>query len=222
MPVVKDGDVKQELLNAAKELFYEKGYDDTSVNSITEKVGVSKGAFYHYFQSKEDVLEEVTNQYIEKEIKITRETANDTRLNAREKINRLINEVLVHKALNKDERQKISNVFEHEGNIKFLRKLADNKIRILNPLYRAIIEEGSRDGYFDTIFPEEAAEQVIHLVIILNSMITKLASGIGEKPDNIKVIKIKVEAYQEAIARILGTEKGSIDFSEVIRVFETS
>jgi len=56
MRISKDGDIrKQELLDAALQLFYEKGYEKTSVNDIIEKVGVSKGAFYYYFKSKEEV-----------------------------------------------------------------------------------------------------------------------------------------------------------------------
>ncbi|MCK4578956.1 MAG: TetR/AcrR family transcriptional regulator, partial [Candidatus Marinimicrobia bacterium] len=43
---------KTEFLDAARELFYSLGYEQTSVNTIIEKVGVSKGTFYHYFKSK--------------------------------------------------------------------------------------------------------------------------------------------------------------------------
>ncbi|MBA1334668.1 MAG: Transcriptional regulator, AcrR family [Firmicutes bacterium] len=219
MPSAKDGDVKQALLNAATELFYEQGYDNTSVNSIIEKVGVSKGAFYHYFKSKEDVLEAVANRHIESEIKITHEAAEDSRLNAVEKINRIINDVLVHKALNMEERQKLSGMFEHEGNIKFLRKIAENKIKMLRLPYRVIIEQGIREGSFTVSFPEEAAEQIIHMLITLNSVVTRLASGIEERPGNVEIIRRKIGAYREAIERILGAEEGSISFSEAAGIF---
>ena len=56
--ISKDYDVrKQEFLDAAQKLFYEQGYDQTSVNTIIDAVGVSKGTFYHYFKSKEDLLD---------------------------------------------------------------------------------------------------------------------------------------------------------------------
>ncbi|MFW6006045.1 MAG: TetR/AcrR family transcriptional regulator [Candidatus Bipolaricaulota bacterium] len=48
---------RDELLEAASDLFLENGYRDTSVNSIVESIGVSKGTFYYYFDSKEDVLD---------------------------------------------------------------------------------------------------------------------------------------------------------------------
>ncbi|EDY45370.1 TetR/AcrR family transcriptional regulator [Streptomyces sp. SPB074] len=51
--------VPQRLLAAATRLFAEQGYDRTSVQEIVEAAGVTKGALYHYFGSKEDLLQEV-------------------------------------------------------------------------------------------------------------------------------------------------------------------
>ena len=51
--------VPQRLLAAATRLFAEQGYDRTSVQEIVEAAGVTKGALYHYFGSKEDLLHEV-------------------------------------------------------------------------------------------------------------------------------------------------------------------
>ncbi|MFD8569572.1 TetR/AcrR family transcriptional regulator [Streptomyces sp. NPDC059639] len=51
--------VPQRLLAAATRLFAEQGYDRTSVQEIVEAAGVTKGALYHYFGSKDDLLHEV-------------------------------------------------------------------------------------------------------------------------------------------------------------------
>ncbi|MGW6507380.1 helix-turn-helix domain-containing protein, partial [Streptomyces niveus] len=51
--------VPQRLLAAATRLFAEQGYGSTSVQEIVEAAGVTKGALYHYFGSKEDLLQEV-------------------------------------------------------------------------------------------------------------------------------------------------------------------
>lgn len=220
MAMEKEHDVKQELLNAAMELFYEKGYDATSVNAIIQKVGVSKGAFYHYFKSKEEVLEAVVEQYIEKEIEITHRVAKDYSLNAIEKITQLINEVLGYKALNIKKRLKISSVLQDEGNIKFQRKVVENKFKKLHLPYKAIIQQGIEEGVFHPFYLEETVEQIMHMIVILNSAVTRLASVIEENPDNDKIIKQKIEAYGDSIERILGVLKGSINLSEVIKLFE--
>ena len=46
------------IFDTAVELFEKKGYDRVSINDICKKAGVSTGAFYHYFKSKDQVLRE--------------------------------------------------------------------------------------------------------------------------------------------------------------------
>ena len=47
---------KGKIVSAAWKLFYEQGYDDTTVEEIVEESGTSRGSFYHYFKSKDDLL----------------------------------------------------------------------------------------------------------------------------------------------------------------------
>jgi AcrR family transcriptional regulator len=70
-----------EFLDTARQLFFEKGYEKTSVNDIIEKVGVAKGTFYHYFKSKEDLLDQLVNQFIEKSLSTVGEMMERTDLN---------------------------------------------------------------------------------------------------------------------------------------------
>lgn len=57
--VDRETPVPQRLLAVATRLFAERGYDRTSVQEIVEAAGVTKGALYHYFGSKDDLLHEV-------------------------------------------------------------------------------------------------------------------------------------------------------------------
>lgn len=47
---------KGKIINAAWDLFYERGYEDTTVDEIIEQSGTSKGSFYHYFEGKDALL----------------------------------------------------------------------------------------------------------------------------------------------------------------------
>ena len=58
---------KDEILSVAYNLFITKGYDNTSVDEIIEKVNIAKGTFYYYFTSKEEMLDEVINKMINEE-----------------------------------------------------------------------------------------------------------------------------------------------------------
>jgi AcrR family transcriptional regulator len=45
-----------EILAAAQDLFYEKGYEKTTTRELAERVGISKAAVYHHFENKEEIL----------------------------------------------------------------------------------------------------------------------------------------------------------------------
>lgn len=53
-------EAKSKIVEAARIVFAKKGYHDTTMDDVAKKVGVSKGALYSYFKSKEDLLEEIT------------------------------------------------------------------------------------------------------------------------------------------------------------------
>lgn len=50
---------RKKIINAAKALIAEKGFENTSIDDIAKKAGVSTGSFYTYFKKKEDVVEEL-------------------------------------------------------------------------------------------------------------------------------------------------------------------
>lgn len=58
----------QRLQKKGLELFYKKGYYNTSVDEVLEALELSKGAFYHHFKSKEDFLESIIKELISKKI----------------------------------------------------------------------------------------------------------------------------------------------------------
>lgn len=58
-------DVRTSILNAAVKLFGQRGYHATSLQDIIEAAGCSKGAFYHYFESKEDLVRIIHDTYLD-------------------------------------------------------------------------------------------------------------------------------------------------------------
>lgn len=62
---------RSKIVSAAWELFYEKGYDDTTVDDIVERSGTSKGSFYHYFAGKDALLSSLSTLFDEKYMALT-------------------------------------------------------------------------------------------------------------------------------------------------------
>ena len=87
--VKKAEERRSEILQKAQELFYTHGYAKTSVSMVIDALGISKGAFYHYFKSKEELLDSlaaVLSQNIKSRIEAG---VNDQNLNAIEKLNKM-------------------------------------------------------------------------------------------------------------------------------------
>jgi len=73
MPKKTKSNTKQKIVNAAWKLFYEQGYDDTTVEDIVFESETSKGSFYHYFESKDALMGTLADVFDEKydELKTT-------------------------------------------------------------------------------------------------------------------------------------------------------
>lgn len=56
---------RAKLIRSARTLFHEQGYGATGVATILREAGVNSGSFYHFFPSKEALLEAVLDQYLE-------------------------------------------------------------------------------------------------------------------------------------------------------------
>ena len=69
-----------EFLDAAESLFYSRGYEETAVSDIVNKVEVAQGTFYNYFSSKEAVLETIVSRHISKIYREIEDIANSDRI----------------------------------------------------------------------------------------------------------------------------------------------
>ena len=56
-------ETQRKILDIAFRLFSEKGYDHTTIQDIVDALGMSKGAVYHHFKSKEDILDHLYDRY---------------------------------------------------------------------------------------------------------------------------------------------------------------
>lgn len=55
---------RNQIVEAAFELFANEGYAKTSISSVAKRAGISKGLIYHYFESKESILEAIFDQLV--------------------------------------------------------------------------------------------------------------------------------------------------------------
>lgn len=81
---------KEKILLSAQNLFSSKGYDETTMDDIAEFSGNTKGALYHHYKSKQDILRAMILQYIENLSDYMKALTLDTQLSAKQKIHQII------------------------------------------------------------------------------------------------------------------------------------
>ena len=209
---------KREFLLTALDLFSEKGYEKTTIQDIIDRMGVSKGAFYHYFNSKEDVLITVANNYAAEAIRLIKDISTREDLTAVEKINALIESVNKYKSVREEERAKIKGVFNREENLKLERKIFKSLKGKASAYLKEIIDTGVKEGAMgDPVNSEELASFILYVLHSLNSAMDELNDELfdEEKPLETREFNEKLEEklifYEEMLNRILKIKKGSIN-----------
>ncbi len=202
---------KNELLNVAQELFFTKGYRRTSVDAIIKKVGVSKGTFYYYFKSKEDLMNKLvkrmTNQILIEVKKITERTD----LDALAKLNRAYITTREVKLENIELIKLYLKVLYKDENIMLRHKIYMSNIDLLVPEFAKIIQQGVEEKVFNTPFPSKAARIIFELAQILSDSTAKLLLEMDENHEIIEKFGKEIDIYEDGIERIVGAKKGSIN-----------
>lgn len=204
---------KQEFLDAARELFYTAGYDETSVATIIDKVGVSKGTFYHYFNSKDELLDDLVKHLTKTIIDALSEVVDDPEIDAITKMNKIFERSGDYKVTNKDLIMTLIRTLYNDKNLRLRLKMNERTLELMSPLMLKIINQGLAEGVFDTAFPEEVSEMIFTLAIGMGEKIAHLILGIDEHPENAEILFSTFDMYQNAIERFLGAPEGSIHFS---------
>ncbi|MBP1046299.1 TetR/AcrR family transcriptional regulator [Enterococcus sp. BWM-S5] len=198
MRTVKEHDErKTEILDTAKRLFLSKGYDKTTINDILKEIGIAKGTFYHYFKSKEEVMEAVVMRVIEQDMITAKDIAANSELSALDKI---IQYLLAQLPSENEEKSDMVDQFPKVENALMKQRAMEGTLQHICPILAEIIEEGNRSGEFQTPFPLEAIQFLIAGIQTLldERMIT---------PDE-EAMKRRIQSFIDIIFKVIGiTEK---------------
>ena len=90
---MKEQKTRKLILQTASAVFFEKGYEDTTVRDILEASGVSTGSFYHFFPSKEELFEAVVSSYLDRYVQDAEAILTDEAFPVRERVERMIGRI---------------------------------------------------------------------------------------------------------------------------------
>lgn len=203
---------RQEFLNAARELFYLNGYEETSVSAILKKLDLAKGTFYHYFNSKEDLLDELVEHLTKDIVGMLGAFVDDPDIDAITKMNKIFESSGNYKAANKDIIMTVIRTMYSNKNLRMRLKMNARTIELMTPVMSKVIRQGMDEGVFDIEFPDEASTMLFSMLMGMGEKTADLILEIDEHPENAEAIIRYLEMYQHAMERFLGAPDGSIHF----------
>lgn len=153
----------EQILSVSAKLFTEKSYEKTSIQDIIDTLGMSKGAIYHHFKSKEEILEAVMDQQFSYAAEmLSHLIANTEAPNARLKLIQIL-----EKLLSDPKAHTLDKVLSHQiKNPQFVLTGMKNGVEKDAPIIAQIMIQGQEDGSITTESPYECAEVFMLLINI--------------------------------------------------------
>jgi AcrR family transcriptional regulator len=142
------------ILDIAAQLFMEKGYEQTTMQNIVDGLGMSKGAIFYHFKSKEDVMDGVIRRMVDSIVEHANAIAGDSTLSVNQKMREAILSMNVSEGIGKEvitELHKPSNAQMHQTTM-------TQTIRAVVPILVKIVEQGIDEGVYKTPYPQETLE----------------------------------------------------------------
>ncbi len=209
--VVKKHAVRRdEILDEAQRLISTRGYEQMTVQEIVDALHVAKGTFYHYFDSKESVLEAMVERMIEAMEQQFRPVLNDPQLPALDKLNHFFSSVGRYKAARQPLMLGMLRVWYADENAIVRQKVRATMLRRIAPLWAEVVRQGVEEGVFTTDYPEEAGEIVFSMAQDLVDALGVLVLSFDPARGDLGRIERTVAAYTSAVERALGAPRHSL------------
>jgi AcrR family transcriptional regulator len=210
--VVKKAEERRtEILDAAQGLFLSRGYDATTVNDLLNAVGISKGAFYHYFSAKEDVLQALVWRMAEQGLATVSPIIEREDLGPLEKLKLFFTEGQRFRKEHATALRPLIEVFFRDENVRLRLRGTEQMIELVAPRLARVLEEGARTGVFDLDDPGETARLVLNLgTLVHEAFATALKLAASSKSEAVALLSKRVASYERALERLLGIPKHSL------------
>ncbi|PFI81273.1 TetR/AcrR family transcriptional regulator [Bacillus cereus] len=202
MRIVKEYEERRkEILETAERLFLTKGYTKTTVNDILKEIGIAKGTFYHYFKSKEEVMDEIIMRIIKEDVTKAKRIVSNPNIPVLDKLFKILME---QSPKSGDVKEKMIEQFHQPNNAEMHQKSLVQSIIHLSPVLTEVLEQGIEEGIFSTPYPQETIE------LLLSSAQVIFDDGLFQwKPEE---MMRRAKAYIKMMEVSVGAKEGSFDY----------
>lgn len=187
-----------------------RGYDRFSIQDILDATGASKGAFYHYFDSKDALLDAIVDRIAEEGLSRVQPVLDDGSLTAPEKLQAVFGGIAACKAERSDLIMRSMRVWASDDNVVVRERLRRHTSQRQLQLLEAIVQQGIAEGCFTSRHPDQLARVVVGFLVSMRELAMELWIGRQEGTIAFEEVKGTFDAYLEAFERIVGARPGSL------------
>jgi AcrR family transcriptional regulator len=202
--------VREDLIVAATELFTEQGFAATSVDAVNVRAGVSKGAFYHHFSSKSELLDAVVERVVSQAHERIMSTIGTTG-SALDRFNRMLTATRHFRRDAITARPNIERALHSPENAPLREKMRAHRIELAAPHVAAIIRQGVQEGVFSVEDPEAAARVFLLITqAVSDDAVLELQRERLPRAESRKRLLARLSAMYRAIEGLLAAPPGSL------------
>lgn len=201
------------FVDAAQRLITAKGYEEMSIQDVLAATGASKGAFYHYFDSKAALLDAVIERMIEQSSAVIAPILGDPSLTALARLRTVFSAMAAWKWERSDLVLQLLKVWTADENAVVREKFRRRAGAWMTPVFGAIVAQGVEEGSFDVAAsPEHTARVLVTLHLAAGEAATDLFLACHAGTVTFPEVEEALHAYPEAAERLLGLTPGAFPF----------
>jgi AcrR family transcriptional regulator len=202
------------ILHATQQLVFSKGFERMTVQDVLDELGMSIGAFYHYFDSKRALLDGLIQSMLDDMVQVLLPVVHDPHLLATEKLQRYFATMFRWRTDHRDALQALVQVWYADENAPVRQRLRSVMLARLSALLTEILQQGITEGVLTAPYPAELARVLVSLRMGLSETLGEvLAASTPERDQRARVAGI-VAVYTEAIERTLGLPRASLTLTD--------
>src|SRR5579859_3950631 len=209
---------RNQILDVAQRLIYTKGYEKMTIQDVLDDLEISKGAFYHYFASKEALLEALTDRMIDQAMQILHPIEVDMRLSALDKLRRYLNTATQWKTDRMDLLLPLVRVWYHDDNLVARQKYFTKAMKGISGFLNSVIRQGVREGTMTTPYPEQVSEVLLPLFLNMGESLAQYVLVDKRSAAQLEGVERTIAVYQDALERILGVAPGSLPLADLATI----
>ena len=206
---------RNEIINTAQRMIFTKGYDEMSIQDVIDALGISKGAFYHYFNSKQALLQAIVMSMTQELLNIIDPIVKDPHMTALQKLQCYFDTGASWKSARKEVLLPYARAWCQDSNVMMRECTFNTLVALATPQLGRIIRQGVEEGVFNTSYPEQIARIIFTVLQGMSGSMLKFVLSAEGRDESFKQVQTDIEVYMDTLERILGVPRHTLNLIDI-------